>query len=342
MPQYRKCTEEDVYRILLEVTARGESPTREDLAEKVAVECNYKIKTARNLVKNSERMGFIKCSGWGRESLCKPVKEHYVDVARTLEIILYSWNDLHEIDLRGKGISEEALENALTHVVSRDRNSLAVARGVIRWWRKFEELRQQIYIHTLLLDNDFVQNLKESKAEAKVVEDELRRLNWKIDYWRFAWPLGILDTLDRISDTVVKGELAGRQLDELEGVAPKSIGILRVTVMVKRETLLLVEALLKLREKVDKLKEIIGIVLHHYRKDMRVQGFCSYCVKDVPKEIRNIVKNLWKAIYVTREVENNYRYNQAVYYLINKPLISLASPEGREIIFDFLSRPQLS
>jgi hypothetical protein len=334
VPLYRKCTEEDVYRILLEVTARGESPTREDLAEKVAVECNYKIKTARNLVKSSERMGFIKCSGWGRESLCKPVKEHYVDVARTLEIILYNWGYFHEIDLRGKGVSEEAFENALTHVVSRDRNSLAVARDVIRWWRKFEELRQQIYTHTLLLDN-FVQNL--GGREAKVIEeDEFRRLGWEVDYWRFTGPRRILDTLDRISDMVVKGELAGRQLDELEGVAPRSIGVLRVTVMVKREAPLLVEALLKLREKVDKLKEVIGVVLHHYRKDMRVQGFCSYCVKDVPKEIKNIVKNLRKAIYIAQKAKDNY-YNLAVHYLTSAPLTSLSSDTPRTIVFNFLS-----
>jgi hypothetical protein len=314
--------------------ARGESPTREDLAKRVAVECSYKIGTAKNLVKSSERMGLIKCSGRGRESLCKPVREHYHDVAGTLEIILNildSWRYLDEIDLRRKGISEEAIENALTHVVSRDRNSLAVARGVIRWLRKFEELRQQIYIHTLLLDN-FVQNLR--GREAEVIVDEFRRLGWEVPYWSFLGPHRFLEALDRMSDMVVKGELTSRQLDELEGVAPRSIGVLRVTVMVKRETPILAKALLKLQEKVNKLKEVIRVVLHHYRKEMRVQGFCSYCVKEVSKEIKNIVKNLWKAIYIAHEAK--FYHDLPFFHLTSEPLTSLSSNFPRSIILGFL------
>jgi hypothetical protein len=328
MPRYRKCTEEDVYRILLEATARGESPTREDLAEKVAEKCDYKIGTARNLVKSSERMDFIKCSGWGRKSLCIPVKGHYDGVAMILMLIRSN----KEIEIYSR--PEEDVENALTHVVSRDRDSLAIARDIIRWWRKFEELRQQIYKHMLLLDN-FVRNLEEK--EAKVIEDELRRLNWNVNNVSLQ---GILDALDRMSDMVVKGELTSKQLNELEGVAPKSIGVLRVTVMVKREVPLLKKALSKLWEKVDRLYEVIGIVLHHYSKVGRIQGLCAYCTKEVPKEIRNVVKDL---LHILRKLSSTAREFKALDSLeqyLEHPLISLSDPVHRFIIFKLILQPE--
>jgi hypothetical protein len=178
VPRYRRCTEEDVYRILLEAEARGESLTREGLAKKVAVECDYKIGSARNLVKSSERMGFIKCSGRGRESLCKPVKGHYDDVAKTLKVVLDNWWILDRIDLRGEGISEEDFENALTHVVSRDRDSLAIARGVIRWWRKYEELGNQRRISGLQLDSIVWEKVG---IYNKTLVDELRRLSFDVN-----------------------------------------------------------------------------------------------------------------------------------------------------------------
>jgi L-fucose mutarotase/ribose pyranase (RbsD/FucU family) len=320
VPKYRKCTEEDVYRILREAEARGERPGRESLARMVAVKCGYKIGTARNLVKSSEKMGFIRCSGWGRESLCKPVKGHYHVIALNLGLILLMWPYLNEEVLREIGLSEEEFEITLTHVVSRDKNSLAIAKDVIRWWRKFEELRQQIYAYILVLDS-LVQR------EGKVIEDELRRLEWMIGGWR------IPDALDSLYHMVyVKGE---RQLNELEGIAPKTVEVLRVTgVMIKQLRLLLV-ALLKLREKVDKLREVIQVMQRHYEKENRVQGFCNYCSKDVPKEIKNIVENLREAIYKNAILicEKPKIYVQLVYNLGAEPFTSISSGVLRDIIF---------
>jgi hypothetical protein len=300
----------------LEATARGESPTREDLAEKVAVKCNYKIKTVRNLIKNSERMGFIKCSGWGRKSLCKPVKGHYDDVARALKVVLDSWQTLDMIDLRGKGISEEDFENALTHVVSRDRGSFAVARGVIRWWRKYEELGNQIHISGLQLGSVV---WEEAGVYSKTLMDELRRLGFDVDERGFVnGKYAIIDLLSWIANMIVDGveceksmrrvpgevtpsirllcerlggRFTGKQLDILEDIAPNVVKALRINVMIKRDEFLMERARERLREKADKLKDIAESLLRYYSKEKRIQGFCNYCA-NVPKEIKDIVKNL--------------------------------------------------
>jgi hypothetical protein len=322
MPRYRRCTEEDVYRILLEAEARGESPAREDLAERVAVECDYKIGTARNLVKSSERMGFIKCSGRGRESLCKPVKEHYVDVAKTLKVVLDNWRILDMMDLRGKGISEEDFENALTHVVSRDRNSLAVARGVIRWWRKYEELGNRIHVSRLQLDSIVWEN---AGVYSKTLIDELRRLSFDVNERGFingkyttidllSWITNmIIDGVDceesmrrapgevapsiRLLCEKLGGRFTGKQLDILEDIAPNVVKALRINVMIKRDELLRERARERLREKADKLRYIAESLLRYYSKEKRIQGFCSYCA-NVPNEIKDIVKNLPTALRV--------------------------------------------
>jgi hypothetical protein len=316
MPQYRKCTEEDVYRILLEAEARGESLTREGLAEKVAVKCEYKIETAMNLVKSSERMGFVRCSGWGRKSLCKPVKGHYDDVAKTLKVVLDSWQALDMIDLRGKGISEEDFENALTHVVSRDRGSFAVARGVIRWWRKYEELRNQIHVSGLQLDSVV---WEKTGVYSTTLVDELRRLGFDVDERGFVNSrYAIIDLLSWIASMIVDGvdceesmrkvpgevvpsmrllcerlggRFTGKQLDMLEDIAPNVVKALRINVMIKRDELLMERARERLREKADKLKDIAESLLRYYSREKRVQGLCSYCA-NVPKEIKDIVKNL--------------------------------------------------
>jgi hypothetical protein len=304
----------------LEATARGENPTREDLAEKVTVECRYKIGTARNLVKSSERMGFIKCSGRGRESLCRPVKGHYDDVAKTLKVVLDNWWILDRIDLRGKGISEEDFENALTHVVSRDRDSLAVARGVIRWWRVYEELGNRIHISGLQLDSVV---WEKAGVYSKTLIDELRRLSFDVDERGFVnGKYAIIDLLSWIASMIVDGvgceesvrrvpgevapsmrllcerlggRFTGKQLDMLEDIAPNVVKALRINVMIKRDELLMERARERLREKADKLKDIAESLLRYYGREKRVQGFCSYCA-NVPKEIKDIVKNLPTAL----------------------------------------------
>jgi hypothetical protein len=322
VPRYRRCTEEDVYRILLEAEARDESLTREGLAKRVAAKCGYKIGTARNLVKSSERTGLIKCSGRGRESLCKPVKGHYDDVAKTLKVVLDNWPILDMINLGGKGISEEDFENALTHVVSRDRDSFAVARGIIRWWRKYEELANQHLMSGLQLDSVV---WEKTGVYSRTLVDELRRLGFDVDERGFVNSrYAIIDLLSWIANMIidgvgceesvrrVPGEVApsmrllcerlggrftGKQLDMLEDIAPNVVKALRINVMIKRDELLMERARERLREKADKLKDIAESLLRHYDREERIQGSCSYCA-NVPKEIKDIVKNLPKALRV--------------------------------------------
>jgi hypothetical protein len=300
----------------LEAEARGESLTREGLAKRVAEKCDYKIGTARNLVKSAERMGFIKCSGRGRESLCKPVKGHYDDVAKTLKVVLDNWHILDRIDLREEGISEKDFENALTHMVSRDRDSLAVARGAIRWWRKYEELLNQRHIYGLQLDSVV---WEKAGIYSKTLVDELRRLGFDVDERGFLnGKYAIIELLSWIAESMRRapgevapsirllceklgGRFTGGRLDILDDIAPNFVKALRINVMIKRIELLMERARERLREKADKLKDIAESLLRYYDREKRIQGLCSYCA-NVPNEIKDIVKNLPTALRVAYPV----------------------------------------
>jgi hypothetical protein len=97
------------------------------------------------------------------------------------------------------------------------------------------------------------------------------------------------------------GRFTGKRLDILEDIAPNVVKALRINVMIKRDELLRERARERLREKADKLKDVAESLLRHYDREKRIQGFCSYCA-NVPKEIKDIVKNLPKALRVAYPV----------------------------------------
>jgi uncharacterized coiled-coil protein SlyX len=153
----------------------------------------------------------------------------------------------------------------------------------------------------------------------EVIVDEFRRLGFNVIRGFVDGRYSILDVLSWIADIVIDevscgesvkrvpgevapiirsiceklgGMFASRQLNILEGITPKIVEALRINVMIKREELLMKRAQEKLREKANRLRDVVEAILHHYSKENRVQGFCSYCAKDVPKEIKDITKNL--------------------------------------------------
>jgi hypothetical protein len=317
MPRYRRCTERTVWEILREAEARGERLDRKGLAEKVAEKCDYKIESARNLVRNAERLNWIVCYGRGDESPCRTLGEHDEDVARTLRLVLATGFDWWEMVRRssefyGEPLTAMELEmkvrSALTHIVTKYRR---VVEGIIRWREALKRVKRDVGINVIEVEFMVTGGGREVRGE---IVEELGRLGINVSgliptYYvllhvahmtykgvnceeiNVMWGEGLKQLLEPLCEKL-GGRLDRSKLGLLGDVAPMTVKVLEKLISLADVDQMVERAKERLDKEIGKLEDVIRGVLIRYGKRRQVQGCCDYCIGKVQKEDMRMVENL--------------------------------------------------